>query len=435
MKSKIIIALLALCCIACLFSCNKENGNGGGDTSLSISVNFHSENTVGSRSFSSYTGNTVPVPAAAGGSFLGYYTADGVQYFDKNGSQISGLMIADGMHFYAKFEPYEYTLKFYAQSGYFEDNTTEKTVTVKHGDDISLLIPDVYTLNPKYELDGYFDELGAKRYTNGKEVSFSLDSLSNGETLTLCAKFKVRELTVTLNYNDGVSWNDKITVKYGDKIGDLSAYRKADGDMEIATWSLSHMYEQSLPEAVTEDITIFAIWRKYVMVDFMYPGNVIKTQKVYVADGKSCIMPWSDVPGYKLNGWYENAELSGEPVRDVYQSNLKSIYYGKWTDARYMITFNTDGGNSLEPIEYSYGDTVKLPMDVKKYGYLFSAWSIKGKDGLYTEITPDMWGNLELTAAYDMEFIPIFTEGDLKNIANNVDGKYFLANDITLTEN
>ena len=431
MKKIILIALILLSAVF-MFACNKDGGEGGGE-SHSVYVTLHNDSTVSGQSFGGATGNSVAVPERAGNTFLGYYTADGVQYFDGTGRQISGLMVADGMQFFAKYEPYKYTIEFNAQSGYFEDNTTEKSVTVSYGDDLSQLIPSVHTLNPKYELDGYYDELGTRRYTNGTVAEFSLDNLGNGETLKLHAKFKVRELTVTLNYNDGVSWNDKITVKYGEKIGDLSAYHKADGDMEIATWSTSHMYEQPLPEAITEDITIFAMWRKYVYVDFMYPGNVIKSQKVYVADGKSCIFPSGDIAGYKLQGWYENAELSGEPVSGIYESNLKSVYYGKWSDARYVITFNTDGGSRIDSVEYAYGDSFKLP-DNKKYGYLFLGWEIPGKDGIHTEITSDTWGDLHLNAVYATDYTPIFTETDLKNIANNTAGKYFLVNDITLTE-
>ena len=373
MKKILVIAFLLLSTIL-LFSCNKENDGGGGDTSLSISVNFHSENTINSNSFSNYIGNTVSVPVNEGNTFLGYYTADGVQYFDKNGSQISGLIIADGMHLYAKFQPYKYTLELHAQTGKFEDNTTVKTVDVFYGEKLSEKIPDVLNANTMFELDGYFDGNGEKRYTNGTEAQFDLLDYANGDTIKLYAKFKVKELTVTLDFNDGITWPETFKANYGDKIGDLEAYKKTNGDKEIALWSTSPMFEQALPEALTEDITIFAIWRKHVTVDFMYPENTVKSHKVYIAEGKTSALPAVNTPGYKLLGWYDNEQFSGNPITEVPYGSLKSQYYGKWAEVKYTVTFDTAGGEEIADIDYSYGEAVILPRPTKG-NLLFCGWN------------------------------------------------------------
>ena len=143
MRSKIIIALLVIVCFTCLFSCNKEDDNGGGEA-LGVYVTLHNDTTVNGQTFGGYTGNSVTVPQKAGNTFLGYYTADGVPYFDGTGKQISGLMVADGMQFFAKYEQYKYTLKLHSQTGKFDDGTTERTVNVYYGEDLSEKIPEVY---------------------------------------------------------------------------------------------------------------------------------------------------------------------------------------------------------------------------------------------------------------------------------------------------
>ena len=430
MKSKILAIVLLLLSLIFVFSC----GNNSSNTDSNITVKLNTDSELKNVTFSKNTGNTISKPNKAGNTFLGYYNAEGVQYFNENGKQADELILTNEISLYAKFEPYKYTLELYAPTGRFEDNTNEKSIDVYYGDNLSEKILDVLNNNPKYELDGYFDESGINRLTKGKEPLFSLDSYKNGDVIKMYAKFKVKELTVTLDFNDGITWPEKIKVKYGDKIGDLSAYTKTNGDMEISSWSMSPILEQNIKEEITEDITIFAVWRKYVFVSFVYPDNVIKSQKVYVAEGKSSIMPSNDIPGYAFQGWYDNEQLLGNPVSNVSQGALLSQYYGKWATTSYIISFNTDGGSIINPIEYRYGDSFKLP-DNKKYGYMFKAWKMKGYEGLHTEITPDMWGNLEISAVYDLEYTAIFNENDLKNIAKNPSGKYFLANDITLKDN
>ena len=47
----------------------------------------------------------------------------------------------------------------------------------------------------------------------------------------------------------------------------------------------------------------------------------------------------------------------------------------KWKINRYTITFDTDGGNKINPITLDYGTTITKPANPTKSGYTFMGWS------------------------------------------------------------
>ena len=45
-----------------------------------------------------------------------------------------------------------------------------------------------------------------------------------------------------------------------------------------------------------------------------------------------------------------------------------------WDINQYTITFDTAGGNTINPITQDYGTAITAPADPTKTGYTFSAW-------------------------------------------------------------
>lgn len=388
MKNKILTILLIALSILCLFSCGGDEDD---NDENQLIINCHNGEEVTSNNIASATGNYIAPAQKTGHSFLGYYTQEGTQYFDSEGNQASGLIIESDLDLYAKFEPYTFTIELNSQTGYFEDGATQKTVAIKYGESLEGKLLYVLSATPKYEFDGWFNENGSIKYSDN--VSF--DGYENNAIIKMYAQFKLRELTVTLNYNDGLTLPDTIKIKYGEAIGDLSSYTLDNGSEEITGWSSSSYYEAPLPEGVTEDLHIYAVWTEYKNVDFVYPKEQIVSVKIYKKQGESSILPSEELPGYDFQGWYANEILSGNPVENVPYGALASKYYGKWEQISYTLTFNSD---EYEAITYHYGDTTKLPTPSKE-GHNFGGWLTETGECFYS-IPATLYGNYTLTAKW-----------------------------------
>lgn len=405
---RILIAVMALTFIVLSFAACSGNGDDGENNSTSAVISYlNADGALVSKTVSEQTGNTLDVQIKDGHAFLGYFTAEGMQYFDENGKQLDSILVDRNLELTPKFKAYEYTVILDAQVGLFDDGTSKKEITVSYGEDISQKIPSVKGSSDKFELDGWFSEDGSVRLSNGEQL---INPLLTGEfyslgvgggTLTFVAKYKVKELTVILDYNDGVTLPAEIKVPYGEGFGDLSGYTIDNGEQYIRTWSTTPYGEMELPDFIVVDTRIYAIWQSYKTVSFVYSSSVTKEHKVDVTAGQSSILPQNPIlPGYKFEGWYENATLSGNPVTAVPYGALKDCYYGKWQETDYELSFVTQISEALEPIRYSYGDTFELPT-LTRTGYVFEGWS-SGKDGEtpFTSIPNTLFGDLALVAVW-----------------------------------
>lgn len=402
MKNKLLILLIITLSILCLFSCggkdnDTDNSQNNGISDGKATVNVIDGEESSSIDFEATIGNVLPTINKKGYTFLGYYSRDGVKYFNENGVQAEGLMLQNGMSLYAKLEPYKYTIKVNAQSGQFEDASKLKEYTVSYSDSLASILPVAVSTNPKFELDGYYDERGEVKLTNGKEPLFTLDDYENGAEICLYAKFKIKEFTITVNFNDGVSWDEKFTVKYGDPIGDLSSYIRDTGSEVITSFSASSVMDLPISDSITADTTIYAVWSKYKEVEFVYPDG-IKKETILYTQGKSTTLPNEDAPGYKLLGWYANEAYIGNPIVNEPYGALKNKYYGKWEPISYTMSFDTDGGEAIEDITYYYNQLSPLPTLTKK-GYNFAGWSYKGSEP-FSKIPENMYGDATVNAVW-----------------------------------
>lgn len=78
--------------------------------------------------------------------------------------------------------------------------------------------------------------------------------------------------------------------------------------------------------------------------------------------------------GYTFSGWYLDVELS--VLTDLISPGTKSdiTLYPKWQITSYTLSFDTAGGEALQPIVIKYGERVPLVPTPSKIGSLFVAW-------------------------------------------------------------
>ena len=83
--------------------------------------------------------------------------------------------------------------------------------------------------------------------------------------------------------------------------------------------------------------------------------------------------------GYELFGWYDNAELTGEPVTHLPDTQTTDVKFWGYYERVYKVTLETDGGTVPVDSVDSYVHTVgaKLPNGALREGYIFAGWYAK----------------------------------------------------------
>ena len=84
--------------------------------------------------------------------------------------------------------------------------------------------------------------------------------------------------------------------------------------------------------------------------------------------------------GYTFKGWYDNEDLTGDPVTAISDTETgNKEYWAKWEANTYPVTLNTNGGtiNSGKVTSYTYGTGAALPTadDITYTGHRSVAWS------------------------------------------------------------
>ena len=423
---KRVILLLGVIFMLAVFLC----GCGGEDAEQfqisysggSIGYDFHYTRSSLGNSISGNLNNFI----SGGHHLVGFFTEEGIQYFDSEGKQLPDILIDRDIYLVAKEEPNQYKLNFDPGDGIILNATEGAYSYVTYGEENLTNIYVPYHENVKYEFDGWFD--GDTRFTDGDVLVYDkFSSLNHGDEINLTARYKAKEYTVILNFNDGVTEKKEIKVKHGDRLGSLSEYYMDNGEMDITAWSLVSYATVKVPEKITEDMNIFAVWTRYKDVTFHLNGSSF-VQRVHMVVGESTVLPSDVAPGYKVNEWYENSAMSGNPIERVPYGALADNYYGESERTSYLITFSTEIGENPDTVPYDYGDKIELPVLFDE-GHLFLGWVLDGTDDIYYELERGDWGNKSFYAKW-LESTPISSVEDFEKIRQNPMKTYHLTCDI-----
>ena len=178
-------------------------------------------------------------------------------------------------------------------------------------------------------------------------------------TVTISGAFTVNQYTIAFN-TDGGSSVEAITADYGAAVA-----APANPTKENYTFT---GWDKTIPETMpAENLTITATWsiNRHNIV-YVVGGDTIQVvESVAVGTAIAAI----DAPvktGYTFGGW-QNVPAT-MPDSDVTISGL-------FTVNQYTITFNTDGGSTIDAITADYGTEVTAPANPTKTGYTFVSWN------------------------------------------------------------
>ena len=125
--------------------------------------------------------------------------------------------------------------------------------------------------------------------------------------------------------------------------------------------------------AVTENVTVYAVWDQIFYTVSFVNGEDVKESKV--AHGATIMLTENPTKeGYTFGGW---TTADGKAFDFTTQIKQNYTLYAKWTINKYTVSFDANGGTgSYDSFTVNHGATVNAPeTNPSREGYTFSGWT------------------------------------------------------------
>lgn len=179
------------------------------------------------------------------------------------------------------------------------------------------------------------------------------------ESKTVKPLWTINQYTITFD-SDGGNEVAPVTQDYGTAVAIPAAPTKT-GHTFLG-------WEPAVPTTMpAENVTVKAKWQvNSYSVKFLMDDNTVlkETTQEY---GTPIVRPENPAKvGAEFMGWIPEPDAT-VPAKDV-------VYTAAFTGTEYTITFDTDGAGDIEPIKGFYGTAVQKPAAPVKSGYTFLGW-------------------------------------------------------------
>ena len=202
--------------------------------------------------------------------------------------------------------------------------------------------------------------------------------------------------TVTFNTNGGSDVSSIQVVKDGKATTPIAPTKDADADntYSFVGWYKNEQCTEAFDfvnETITGDITLYAKWAKipkakYAVTFDTNGGSTVASQQV--SDGgkasRPTVNPSKEADAqytYSFENWYKDAALTEVFDFDTETISSATTIYAKWntTTNEYTVTFNTNGGSSVDSQSVAYGSKVNEPTEPTRdadssNNYEFAGW-------------------------------------------------------------
>lgn len=326
--------------------------------------------------------------------FIGWNTkADGRGTSYEGGGTVTATASDKGeVTLYAQWAPNVYLVTFdknYEGGG--EPFDKKETYDSKY------VLPEAPT-REHYDFVGWLDENG-NQITTDNVVKVTADRQQ-----TLYAHWAGKKYNTTFNANNG-SFEDSssekiIAEEYASKYTlptslpshtgytFIGWYTTADGGEQVTT--------NTIVEITDNNQILYAHWTANTyQVSFNPKGGSEVPKKDVTFDSTYGDLPTPTRIGYTFTGWF-TAETDGTEVKSTSAVTTASNHslYAHWTANTYQVSFDSNGGSAIAPINVTYDGTYETLPDATRYGYNFDGWYTEsGKKKEKTarvDITSDM---------------------------------------------
>lgn len=274
---------------------------------------------------------------------------------------------------YSVWETNKYNLTLQANGGTISETETEKSWKKDFGTVVSKPVDDDELSRTGYTFQGWADKADA---TAANVVwGFQMDD----HDTTLYAVWKINQYTLTFETNGG-STIDPIKQDYDSEV-------TVPADPTKSCYTFEGWYdndefdnEVSIPTKMpSQNVKFYAKWNIIEKnVTFMSDGAEYSSS--VVACGTTVEAPKDPVKeGYTFHGWATDEAGKNAATVPFEMGSNDTTFYAIWTINAYTLTFNTDGGSTIDPITKDYGTPIDAVADPTKDCYTFEGWY--DKDG------------------------------------------------------
>ena len=288
----------------------------------------------------SYTGAedvALVAPTFAGYEFAGWYESA-----DFSGSKVEKIAAGStgNKTFYAKWNVVEYTVSYELNGGSMTGAVETYNV---ESEDIALVAPT----KEGHTFLGWYESAD---FAGSKVEKIVAGSTGNK---TFYAKWESEEVE-----DDGLY--DVKYVIYGGSMVNATYTYDGSVDVEMPTvlrvgYSFKGWYDnaeftgskvEKIAAGETGDKTYYAKWQPsvYSIVYNLDGGELENPQTSYTIED-NVILPTPTKPGHEFLGWFDNAELEGEPVTEISKGNTgKYEFFAAWEALEVEVVYDFNGG-------------------------------------------------------------------------------------------
>ncbi len=373
----------------------------------------------------------------AGYTWIGWYSNDVIV----SSSEILEVTIPDtNIEFTAVWSANKYLISLDVNNG---NTLSQNTKELIYGEHFTLPTP---TREEAIFL-GWFDS-NNKQYTNN--LGESIEIWDKPYEAELIAHYKINEYQLTLNTNNNNAgsvegsglkeFNSNVTI-----VANTNAGYKFVGwfnGTELITSKNTYSFVMS-----NYPITYTAKWEAndYEVTMIVDNDVILSNNTENVTFDTAYTLPIPEKNGYIFNGWYSGMNATGVQLTDNYGNSTSTwsipentLVYPMWELLSYRISYSLNDGKIIteNATSYTIEDLDIYINNPIRDGYIFEGWI--GSD--LTEPTKELiieagsYGDKQFGAVWsqDNSFIPISNISEFLNIKNNLDGNYYLTQNINL---
>jgi uncharacterized repeat protein (TIGR02543 family) len=335
-----------------------------------ITMRFDSKGGSNIASISGEPGSSVqmPKPSRYGYEFEGWFTDS---YLSKRFN--ASKMPNEDITLYAKWstannEPVQATLRFNSNGG-----SSVANIIKAEGSYISLPTPT----RSGYEFKGWYEN-------QSLTLKFNKSTMPS-TSFTLYAKWEEKEVddkppvqqykTLTFHSNGGSIVSSVIELS-GTSI---TLPEPTKRDYKFMGWFEEQSFTTRFDDSVmpNQNKTLYAKWGKIYDITYSYKigsSNMAKIGKYAEGETLKLFIPTSTTR-YTFVGWYEDSAFTREFTRNT-MPNQDIRIFGKFdVKEEYILTFNSNNGSEVSPIEKLPGEPISLPTPTRS-GYKFEGWYV-----------------------------------------------------------
>lgn len=374
------------------------------DYTVAVDANISNGSVKADKTAQAHVGETITLTATpATGYKLTAYTVKDASNNSVTVTNGKFVMPASNVTVTAEFEPISYSIKF---DGNGADSGSMNIIEgILYGNDQALTKNDF--ARKGYKFLGWSTDKNANDKDYADEATVNSLSSTDGETITLYAIWDEDTFFVTLNTNGGTINSGDVPVYIFGTGATLPTDITKTGYEFVGWYDNANCTGNPVTVIGTAEYGDKEYWAKWTAseYDIFYDENGGEqiSDGTYTYGVGLNTLPTPTRPGYNFTGWYDGVtKVESITTTDIGDKTLTA----KWNAITYTITFNANGGTSVDPMDYTIEDIENLPVATRA-NYIFAGWKLETATGGWAADTysantavTGKWGDVTLVAQW-----------------------------------